>query len=145
MNTETSLGLTLFVKHGRAREASDFYVAALGGEEIGIHTVDGEIAAMDMLIGGFPITVCGANPKREQNPSRGGPFSPTSAGAVTSALRLYVDSLDDAVARALSFGASVRDPIQMADDGRRTAVLFDPCGHLWALMERRPNKAQLAA
>lgn len=47
--------------------------------------------------------------------------------------------------RALSAGAMIRDEIQTDVIGRRVASIFDPFGHIWALVERKAEGMSLAA
>lgn len=42
-------------------------------------------------------------------------------------------------------GAVTRDGVQMDVLGRRVASVFDPFGHIWALVERRAGTVTLAA
>ena len=140
-----SLGLTLFVEHGREQEAVDFYAAAFGGRVEASHDHKGHVIAVDLVIDGTPVSVAGANPKRQQSPSLGGPFHPKAAGAVSAIVQLQVADLGAAVHAALSAGATVRDPIQPDQTGRRVASVFDPFGHIWALLERQAAAQPRAA
>ncbi|BDV39443.1 hypothetical protein DSM21852_26960 [Methylocystis bryophila] len=47
--------------------------------------------------------------------------------------------------RALSAGAVIRDEIQTDMTGRRVASIFDPFGHIWALVQRKAKEVSLAA
>lgn len=142
---EISVALSLFVEHGRQKDAADFYVAAFGAKSIKSHSHEGQIIAIDLQLGTLNFSVVGANPKRQANPSLGGPFHPQAAGAVSATLRLTVDDLDAVFAEALSAGATVRDEIGLDDRGSRSASLFDPFGHIWGLSQRKAEDAQLAA
>lgn len=42
-------------------------------------------------------------------------------------------------------GAVIRDEIQTDVIGRRVASIFDPFGHIWALVERKAEGMSLAA
>ncbi|MDR6303763.1 putative glyoxalase superfamily protein PhnB [Nitrobacter vulgaris] len=139
------LGLTLFVELERLRDAADFYRAAFGAEQVATHNEDGRLSAVEMRLGGSTFNVCGANPKREQEPQRGGPFFPKAAGAVNAIVNLTVPDLDAAVRSAIAAGATVRNGIETDTAGRRVAALFDPDGHIWGLVERQTVTTAIAA
>ncbi|MBK0023973.1 VOC family protein [Ochrobactrum sp. S46] len=116
-----NIRLSLFVEHGREREAANFYQAAFGAQEFDTYAIDGVLAGVAMRFGDLIVTVAGSNPNRENMPSHGGPFFPKQAGAV------------------------VRDEIQTDTLGRRMASAFDPFGHIWALVEPNRQTVSLAA
>ena len=130
---------------GDAEEAANFYAAAFGAQEVDTYSIDGALAGVAMLFGELPVTVAGSNPNREKMPSYGGPFFPKQAGAVSTILQLNVGDIDAVFPRAIAAGAVVRDEIQPDTLGRRVASIFDPFGHIWALVERKPETASLAA
>lgn len=143
--SEISVALSLLVEHGREQEAADFYAAAFGAQKVQDYTNDGLLMGVDLLIGSVPISVSGANPKRQANPALGGPFHPQTAGAVTAVPLLTVSDIDAAVATALAAGATVRGAIEPDTTGSRCATLFDPFGHIWGLTERKATASRLAA
>lgn len=145
MSDEISMELCLFIEHGREREAAGFYSAALGAREIDTLEIDGSLLGIVMLFGNMPVSVAGANPRRESEPSRGGPFFPKVAGAVSTIFRINVPDIEVAMDRATSSGATIRDHVQTDPLGRRVASIFDPFGHIWALVERKRDAAALAA
>jgi uncharacterized glyoxalase superfamily protein PhnB len=145
MIEDTSIQLSLFVEHGREREAANFYAAAFGAQEVDTYSIDGALAGVAMLFGELPVTVAGSNPNREKMPSYGGPFFPKQAGAVSTILQLNVGDIDAVFLRAIAAGAVVRDEIQPDTLGRRVASIFDPFGHIWAIVERKAETASLAA
>jgi uncharacterized glyoxalase superfamily protein PhnB len=145
MIEDTSIQLSLFVEHGREREAANFYAAAFGAQEVDTYSIDGALAGVAMLFGELPVTVAGSNPNREKMPSYGGPFFPKQAGAVSTILQLNVGDIDAVFPRAIAAGAVVRDEIQPDTLGRRVASIFDPFGHIWAIVERKAETASLAA
>lgn len=145
MSSEVSFELSLFVEHGREQEAADFYARAFGAEQVDTYSLHGALIAVELRFGSMPVTITGSNPKREQEPSRGGPFFPKNPGAVSAILRLNVGSLDQVVQKAVSVGATIRSPVQTDQTGRRAATVFDPFGHIWALVERPVEDARQAA
>ena len=138
--------LTFYVEHGREQEAATFYATAFGAHETKKHYIDNRtLTGVELELGGLPITVAGSNPKREQSPALGGPFYPKAPGAVSAVLTLPVADLDDAVQHATAAGATVRDQPSPSSTGGRAATVFDPFGHMWALIEDRAAAQGLAA
>ncbi|QRM32696.1 glyoxalase superfamily protein [Microvirga sp. VF16] len=132
-----SLSFTIFVKHGREREAALFYEAALGAVQTKAHHLhEGELMAVDMQLGDRTISICGSNPHREAEPSRGGPFFLKENGSGSTIFRLEVRDAAAVLKTAVAAGATIRNRLEVADDGHRVAAFFDPFGHVWALHER---------
>ncbi|MCR6498582.1 VOC family protein [Shinella sp. CPCC 101442] len=145
MTGEISIEMSLFVQHGREQEAADFYVAAFGAEVIEPYRLDGVLMGFAMRFGTVPVAVAGSNPRREQNPSYGGPFFPKAAGSVSAIFTLNIADIEHAVRQASQAGAVIRDAVQMDVLGRRVASIFDPFGHIWALVERKAGHIARAA
>ncbi|WP_296071434.1 VOC family protein [uncultured Agrobacterium sp.] len=145
MSADFIVELSLFVEHGREREAANFYAAAFGAQEENTNDIDGALAAVEMRFGNLPVWVAGSNPNREKSPSYGGPFFPKEPGAVSTIFQLKVGNIEGVMQRALSAGAVIRDEIQTDVMGRRVASIFDPLGHIWALVERKAESMSLAA
>lgn len=144
MKQTIGVGLAIFVQHGREQEAADFYSEAFEARQLKTHRIDGELAGVEMLIGGTRVSVAGANPRREEEPSYGGPFFPKAAGAVSMTILLTVPDIEACFAQAIVAGASLRDRVQTDIEGRRVASLFDPFGHIWMLAELR-NETERAS
>lgn len=144
MEQSIGVGLTIFVQHGREQQAADFYSEAFEARQLKTYRVDGEIAGVDMLLGGTRISVAGSNPRREEEPSYGGPFFPKAAGAVSTIVQLTVPDIEACFAQAIVAGAALRDRVQTDVEGRRVASLFDPFGHIWVLIERQAEIAGVA-
>ena len=136
MEQSIGLSLAIFVQHGREQEAADFYSEAFEARQLKTHRVDGELAGVEMLIGGTRVSVAGSKPRREEEPSYGGPFFPKAAGAVSMTILLTVPDIEICFAQAIVAGAALRDRVQTDTEGRRVASLFDPFGHIWMLTER---------
>lgn len=114
-----------------------FYQAAFGAVETKTHYLqDCEIMAVELDLGGQPLTVCGSNPRREAEPSRGGPFFLKEKGAGNTIFCLEVNDAAAVLKAAVAAGATVRDKVGIADDGHRLAAIFDPFGHIWGLHEK---------
>ncbi|WP_245521224.1 VOC family protein [Rhizobium laguerreae] len=145
MADDISIEFSLLVEHGREQEAADFYAAAFGAKQVDTYSLDGVLMAVEMRFGTMPVSVAGSNPKREQAASYGGPFFPKAPGAVSVVFRLNVGDIEGAAQRAVAAGALTRDAIQTDILGRRVASVFDPFGHIWALVERKPASVSIAA
>ncbi|CAN7577514.1 VOC family protein [Bosea sp. LjRoot237] len=144
MEHSIGVGLTIFVQHGREQQAADFYSEAFEARQIKGYRVDGELAGVEMLIGGTRVSVAGSNPRREEEPSYGGPFFPKAAGAVSTIVQLTVPDIEACFAQAIVAGAALRDRVQTDVEGRRVASLFDPFGHIWVLIERQAEPARMS-
>jgi PhnB protein len=57
-------------------------------------------------------------------------------------LRLSVENLEAAAARAISAGALLLRPIQDQACGGRSGTLADPFGHIWSLYTHRTSKSR---
>ena len=145
MTEDISVEFSLFVEHGREREAADFYAAAFGAQEENTNDIDGSLAAVEMRFGNLPVWVAGSNPNREKSPSYGGPFYPKEPGAVSTIFQLKVGNIEGVMQQALAAGALIRDEIQTDIAGRRVASIFDPFGHIWTLVGRSAEGISLAA
>ncbi|MGI6853913.1 glyoxalase superfamily protein [Mesorhizobium sp. 1B3] len=143
---EMSLTLTIFVEHGRQQEAALFFEAALGAVQTQAHHLrDGELMALDMRIGDRTISICGSNPHREAEPSRGGPFFLKEKGSGSTIFRLDVRDAAVVLKRAVAAGATIRNAPELADNGHRVAAFFDPFGHIWGLHEKSAAMNRQAA
>lgn len=142
---EMQLALAVVVQHGRQKEAADFYTAAFGVTQTGSYTVDDELLAVDLQHGHIVISVTGANPRREAESARGGPFFPKSMGAVSAVYCLRVNDARAALDKAVAAGAVIRQQLEYDIKGQRTATIFDPFGHIWAVVERSRRLERRAA
>ncbi|ASR10653.1 MULTISPECIES: VOC family protein [Rhizobium] len=145
MADDISIEFSLLVEHGREQDAADFYAAAFGAQQVDTFSSDGVVMAVEMRFGTMPVSVAGSNPKREQHPSYGGPFFPKEPGAVSTVFRINVGDIDGAVERAVTAGAVIRDKPQTDVFGRRVSSVYDPFGHIWALVERKAASLSVAA
>ena len=135
------IGLTLFVPNGRQEAAAAFYIAGFGATSPRhwIHPKTGEVTGIDITIGRATFTVCGSNPKCEQDPSLPGPCAVAAPGRASTVFQLCIDDLEATLAKAVVAGATVRTPAQSADWGDRVATIVDPFGHIWALAAIGPR------
>jgi PhnB protein len=140
-----SIELSLFVEHGREREAADFYLAAFGAQELDTFSIEGALAGVRMQFGELSMTGAGSNPNRERMPSRGGPFFPKAAGEISAIAQLHTDDVGGILERAVAAGARIRGGLDTDSQGRQVATIFDPFNHIWALVSRQSQPASLTA
>jgi uncharacterized glyoxalase superfamily protein PhnB len=129
----------LTVRNGA--DAIEFYKRAFGVEEVmRVHGPDGkrlmhaEIRVGDsriMLGEEWPDTRC---------------LAPSSVGAATGSLYLYVPNVDAAFERAVSAGAKAVMPVTDMFWGDRFGQVEDPSGHRWGLATHMedPSPEQMA-
>jgi uncharacterized glyoxalase superfamily protein PhnB len=110
-----------------AAAAIDFYVTAMGAEEIERHTDgpdgSGKIVHAELRFGSAPVAVKDA----DVDPS------PTKLGGTPVIMALNVDDPDGLAAAMQAAGATVLYPIADHEYGRG-GRLADPWGHQWMLM-----------
>jgi uncharacterized glyoxalase superfamily protein PhnB len=58
-----------------------------------------------------------------------------AGGGVTHVIKVRVEDVDAAVARALDHGASVVDELRTYEYGERSCMVEDPAGHRWELSQ----------
>lgn len=144
-DTKADFRISIMVEHGREEEAAAFYQRAFGAVRGGAYMFEGEAISIDLQIGDTAMQVGGANPRRELEPHRGGPFFPKAKGAVSTVFVLDVASAEAALQRAINAGATLRGELGEATDGRRGATVFDPFGHIWGLQDKTPVRLSRAA
>lgn len=144
-DTETGLSVSITVEHGREEEAAAFYQRAFGAIKAGVYMFEGTPISIDLRIGDVAVQVGGANPRRELEPQRGGPFFPKADGAVSTVFILEIANAAVALQRALDAGATPRGSLEIATDVRRGATVFDPFGHIWGLRDKTPVRLRRAA
>ncbi|MER8541467.1 glyoxalase superfamily protein [Mesorhizobium sp. M1334] len=137
---ERQLTVIVYVEHGRQREAAAFYRAAFRAAHETTHEDSSTLYAIDLDFGEMKITVSGANPKREAEPHRGGPFFPKANGAVNPIVSLTVKDAEKALQQAIAAGGMIRHGLEISDERKRVASFFDPFGHVWALSEKQSVK-----
>jgi PhnB protein len=131
MKQTIGLGLAIFVQHGREQEAADFYSEAFEARQLKSYKVDGELAGVEMLIGGTRVSVAGSNPRREEDPSYGGPFFPKAAGAVSMTILLTVPDIEACFAQAIVAArrcVTASRPIPKGGGSPRSSIRSDTSG-----------------
>lgn len=118
---------------GDARSAIDFYERAFGAEEVHSMTMPGgtRIIHADLKIGDSHLFLSEELPEMGEGGRAG-------AGCGLQ-LNLYVRDVDQAFARAVDAGATVRQPLQDQFWGDRWGAVLDPFGYEWGIGSRKEN------
>lgn len=108
-----------------AADAIEFYKKVFGATEI-TRMADpaGNVAHAELQIGGGKVMLGEESPDSENH-------SPTSLGGTPVRMHVYVDDVDDVVARALENGARIVFPVEDQFYGDRSGRIEDPFGHQW--------------
>jgi PhnB protein len=125
----------LAVSDGRA--AIRYYTEAFGAVPDGpvVVAADGRIGHAQLRIG--DATVMLADPWELP-----GVDNPTSLGATTVQLHLYVEDVDETYRRAVSAGGVGRRPPEDQPYGDRSGTVVDPFGHSWMLNTAGPVRSE---
>jgi PhnB protein len=112
-----------------AAQALEFYKKAFGAEEVAVmRGPDGQsIMHAEVRIGNGVVMMCDEFP---QSPHC---KAPTTLGATTFGLHLYVEDCDKAYDKAIKAGATSIMPPSDMFWGDRYGKLKDPFGHEWAV------------
>lgn len=149
------IGITLIVQDVAA--AADFYRDVIGAEEIRRSFAHNhgepegpEALGAELSLAGARLNVAKENPHWREAPRSDWPRSPTSAGASSGFLIVYVDDVDDVFARALAAGATSLAKDQGPQEtywGDKVVRIIDPFGHGWVIQSRLEDveEADLAA
>jgi PhnB protein len=108
-----------------APAAIAFYTAVFGAcEQLRMNDVQGRIAHAEIQIGDSKLMLA------DEQPEMGGK-SPLGFGGSPIRLHLYVEDVDEVIARAIEAGASESRSIQNTFYGDRSGVVQDPFGYTW--------------
>jgi PhnB protein len=110
-------------------KALKFYAAVFGASErMRVPNPDGTVAHAEIEIGDSVLVV-------EEESSELETQAPPRAGLAGSPafLYVYVENVDDVVARAMKLGAQVKRPPQDQFYGDRDGYIIDPFGHGWTI------------
>jgi PhnB protein len=138
------LGVTLIVQD--VTSAVDFYRTVLGAQEIRRHSspipTDSsgpEVHGVELRLADTFLIVAKENPRWRDAPRPDWPRSPLAAGAASATFTLYVDDVDEVLARAIAAGASPQLRDSQPEDaywGDRVVQFHDPAGHVWRIQTR---------
>lgn len=108
-----------------ATEASDFYVAVFGAEEVGDRFVDadGKVGHAELRFGDSMVMLA------DEYPGYG--MSPVDLPDATVSINVYVPDVDAVVDRATERGAKITTPLEETFYGVRRVSFRDPFGHRW--------------
>jgi uncharacterized glyoxalase superfamily protein PhnB len=110
-----------------AAGAIEFYQKAFGAVEEGrVPGPDGKVMHAVVRIGGAPVMLVDEMPEY-------GALSPKALKGSSVTIHLYVDNVDDFVARAVEAGAKITMPVADMFWGDRYGKLEDPFGHVWSV------------
>ena len=118
----------LFVDN--ATEAIEFYIKALGAEEVTrCPTPDGaKLMHAELMVGGRPLYLCDDFPEICDGKAR----TPKALGGSSVTVHLFTTDCDAAVKRAEDAGATVTFPVADMFWGDRYGKVIDPYGHEWS-------------
>ena len=111
-----------------AAAAIDFYKRAFGATEV-LRMPDPsgqKIGHAELKIGDASFMLADEYPDM-------GHRSPTSLGGTPVSLLVYVENVDQVVARALAAGATELRPVADQFYGDRVGMVADPFGHVWSI------------
>ena len=109
-----------------AAAAIDFYQQAFGAEEVMRLDMGDIIGHAEIQIGDSRVMLADEHPEM-------GAVAPQSTGASGVGICLYVENVDEVVARAVEAGAEIERPLADQFYGDRTATVADPFGHRWTV------------
>ena len=113
-----------------AARAADWYVAALGAEELGrIEVPGGKLMQVELRFDDATVMLADEFPDM-------GVLSPESIGGTATVLHLTTADVDALWERAVRAGAEIRQPLADAFWGERYGQIIDPFGHRWGLAQR---------
>jgi PhnB protein len=142
--------ITPYLYVSNAREAIEFYKQAFGAVELfRMEGPKGTIGHAELQLGDSRLMLADEDPAM-------GVRSPKSVGGTASSLLLYVENVDEVVARAVKAGGTITRPVANQFYGDRTGGVQDPSGHSWyiathvedvppAELERRAKAVQPGA
>ncbi len=124
---ECSHAITAYLYMKDAAAAIEFYTRAFGAKELfRMPGPDGRIGHAELAIGEAHLMLADESP-------RIGALSPKTIGGCPSTLLLYVENVDEVVAKAVAAGARLTRPVENKFYGDRSGMIEDPSGHSWTL------------
>jgi PhnB protein len=121
--------LTAYLAVHDAGAAIDFYAAAFGAvEDFRVVSDDGRIGHAELQMGDVRLQL-------SDEYHEVGADSPRTLGGTPVALSIYVDDCDAVWEQALAAGARGDRAPEDQPHGNRMAVLVDPFGHRWFLLQ----------
>ncbi len=116
-----------------AAKAIDFYKKVFGATELmRFGGPDGKIGHAEIKIGDSMIMLADEHPEMNAR-------SPQTVGGTPVFVMLYLPDVDGVVAKAVSAGAKVLQPVEDRFYGDRSGTLQDPFGHLWTVSTHKED------
>ncbi|BBX00537.1 hypothetical protein BST36_01625 [Mycolicibacterium moriokaense] len=113
-----------------AAAAIDFYVKALGAEELGrVPGPGGKLVHAALKINGSTVLLNDDFPEMSEGKS----LTPKALGGTPVTIHLTVTDVDTTFQKAVDAGATVVHPLEDAFWGDRYGVVRDPFGHQWSM------------
>ena len=110
-----------------AADAIEFYKKAFGAVELmRLPGKEGKLIHASIEIRGARVMLVDEMPQW-------GALSPKSLKGTPDTVHLYVDDVDDFVARAVKAGATLKMPVADMFWGDRYGMIIDPFGHNWSV------------
>jgi PhnB protein len=110
-----------------AARAIDFYKNVFGAtERMRMPAGPNRIGHAELMIGGSMLMLADEFPDM-------GAVAPKGGATTSMSLHLYVDKVDDIVARAVAAGAKIHRPVETKFYGDRSGSIIDPFGHHWTI------------
>jgi PhnB protein len=110
-----------------AADAIEFYKRAFGAIELlRMEDAGGRIGHAEIRIGDSVIMLADEHPEA-------GYRGPRALGGSAVSIMLYLEDVDEVVARALHAGARLQREVANQFYGDRNGVLEDPFGHVWTI------------
>ncbi len=118
-------GVTPYLAVNDAAAAIEFYQTGFGAIELmRLPGPDGKIGHAEVKIGNAIVMLADEHPDA-------GHVSPSTLGASTVKLHMYVEDVDSFFEKAVAAGAKVLVPVANQFYGDRAGRLEDPFGHVW--------------
>src|SRR5688572_9258743 len=110
-----------------AAAAIDFYTSVFGAtERMRMPAPDGRIGHAEIQLGNSVVMLADEYPEMD---ARG----PKSIGGTPVMLMVYVEDVDDVVAKAIAAGAKELRAVENRFYGDRSGDIEDPFGHRWSV------------
>jgi len=116
-----------YLRMRNASTAIDFYKNVFAATELSRMTMpDGKVGHAELMIGDSLIMLSDEFPEM-------GVKGPETLAGTTVGMLLYVENVDEVVAKASAAGAKIVNPVTDQFYGDRSGKIVDPYGHEWMI------------
>jgi PhnB protein len=116
-----------------AAQAIEFYTKAFGAKErMRFAMPDGKVGHAELQIGDSVVMLADEFPEM-------GHRGPQSLGGSAVSMHLYVENVDEVFGRAVTAGATPKQPVKDQFYGDRVGALTDPFGHVWTVATHKED------